>query len=377
MKLIQKKHIEHLKELESDINISVYIPTYIANNKELNRIGFKNTLSELEDKLKEKGLNEERISNLLKPLIDLESSSEDFWNFQSKGLVAFLNENVFEFATVPIRFEHQNLVEDYFYFRPVLPLLDEEYDVLVMSVSPQNIQLFNAKKYEMIEFDIEDLFPQNLEESHWHIDKNKILKNHESGETIFHGQGGGKDSKEERVKRFFRDVYTGLEDFFKGEKRTLILAGTDKTVDLFKQSFHYKFIHEKHISGNHDETSVEELYEKVNDIITNDLDKEMSESLSKIDDVKHKEIVQTDIKEIVKASITGRIDSLYIKPSAKKWGYIDNEKLSIKLSKSKTNGEVDLYDRAAIETLLKGGKVHFTEKVEDDLSSDIVALLRH
>lgn len=376
MKLLSKEYIQNLKTRETDYNVSIFIPTFEANKDEQNRIGFKNAIKEVKSTLKNHNVSEERIESILKPIEKL-ANIEGFWSQQAKGLSIYANEHVMEYARLPIHFEAMTYVGEEFYFKPVLSLLDEDYKAYLMSVSSNKIRLFSVSKHEIVEHNIENEFPKNLDESHWHLDREKTLQGHQSGRTIFNGQGAGKDTKEEDIKRFFRDVNTGLEDLFRGEKTKLILAGTEETIHFFKQSFQYNFIHENHIQGNHDETTALDLYKNVMEILDKDYHEQLAADLHKVKEIKHTNKVSTSIKEVVKSSIIGNVETLYIKKGETKWAYINNDNLSVEIQKEKTNGQVDAINSAAIETLLKGGEVKvLEEELIEDFDASLVAVLR-
>ena len=377
MKLLTKKYIENLKSKETNCNISIFVPTYIANNDEKNRIGFKNALKDVESKLNEYGVDEEKIDTLLKSINSVQENP-DFWKYQSKGLVIYANESVLDFAQLPKRFNAFTYVGEDFYFKPVLSFIEEDSHAYLMTVSPNKVRLFTVSSYEIVEHDISDEFPKNVDESHWFTDRNKTLQGHNSGRTIFHGQGGGKDAKNEDIKRFFRDVNTGLEDFFRGRKHPLILAGVTETVMLFKDSFHYDNIWDSHISGNHDSTHYSELYDEVTAILNENKLEKLTHNLKELNEIKHTDKVVNSLEEIVKLSLTGKIDTLYIKNNTTKWGYIDKNKNSIKIEKEKSNGQVDIVNTVAVETILNGGEVKMlNEDYIKDSNTEFIALLRY
>ncbi len=376
MRLLSTEYIKNLKSRERDYNISIFIPTFKANKDELNRIGFKNAIKEVKEKLMSDDLDDYRIDSIIKTISKIEDE-QDFWSYQAEGLAIYANEHIMEFARLTIHFKQFIYVGNEFYFKPVLPLLEEDNNAYLMAVSPNKIRLFSVSKYEIIEHDISSEFPKDIDESHWFMDREKTLQGHNAGRTIFHGQGGGKDSKEEDVKRFFRDVYTGLEDLFRNEKTQLILAGTDETVNLFKESFHYNFTCEEHIPGNHDDTKSEELYKSAMSILNEKRKLKLRSEILNIKDLKHTKKVERSIKNIVKSSINGKVDKLYIKQNETKWGYLNTDDMSIKLEKSKTNGQLDLLNTAAIETLMNGGEVSIIQdELKNEIDSSAIALLR-
>lgn len=375
MSLFTKENIVQLENLKTNLNLTILVPTYRANNDEQNRIGLKNAVKKAEQELEKNGQSEEEIKELLKPLNAL-FEKEHFWDHQSDTLAIFLNSNLFEYYMLPISVDKITYVGNDFYLKPLLNLLEGHGVAHIMTVSPNSVRLLSITDYKVMEHDISAEFPQNIEESKWHMDNEASLQSHGSGKSMYHGHGGGKDDKEEDIKRFFRDVYTGLENFFKGEKHKVILAGVDNTVRLFKETFHYSNFSAVHISGNHDETHMLDLHAEARAILDAEQEEELSNEISALNDKLHTAQAEQSLDQIIKASSTGKIDTLYIKENVRKWGYYNEETHSIEHSNEKSNGQIDLLNQSAIQTILHGGTVHL---ISEDLMDENIALahLRH
>ena len=78
--------------------------------------------------------------------------------------------------------------------------------------------------------------------------------------------------------------------------------------------------------------------------------------LSRYDERKHTSQASSDINEIVKAAISGRVKSLAVIPDMEAWGKVDMENDRIEIHDSWQPGDVDLFDEAVLSTLVKGGQ---------------------
>jgi hypothetical protein len=229
------------------------------------------------------------------------------------------------------------------------------------------------------EINIAGKFPENVEESHWHVDENKTLQNHSADSTIHHGHGAHKDVRDERIKRFFRDVETGLEDIFRNETATLYLAGVDHTVHLFKETFSYQHISDIQLSGNFDKTPALELHERIIMAINPEHEKHSEKVMNDIKEMLHTEKVKTQLPEIVKNSIEGNIDTLVVHKNERVSGAIDMDHYKVHVTTDDSDNKVDLINRAVVNTLKNGGEIIATDEPIniDDREPYAVAVLRH
>ncbi len=376
MSLFTKENLIHLHNSKTDLNFTLFVPTYRANNDEKNRIGLKNAIKETEEILaKDHEMDEDNMKDFLKPLRALYDQPH-FFNNQSDTLSIFMNADIFEYYTLPVSAPKMVHCGNYFYFKPLVNLLYEREVAHIMTVSPENVRLLSFTDYKVIEHDISDQFPDNLEESHWHTDRNVTLQSHGGRKSALHGHGAGKDSKDEDIKRFFRDVKTGLENFFRGEKHKIILAGVDDTVRLFKETFNYDHFTEDHIAGNHDETHALDLHAEALAILDAEENEVIRTDVDRVYNLLHTSQAESLPKEIISASRNGRIDTLYLLEKATEWETIQPESLDISKSAGDTNLRVDLLNQSAIYTILNGGTVRL---LSDEVIGDNIALahMRH
>lgn len=375
MSLFTKENFIHLESSKTDLNLTLFIPTYRANNDEKNRIALKNATKEVEKILTKHEVAEDDLKDIMKPLKELYDQAH-FFDHQSDTLAIFMNADIFEYYMLPISAPQMVHSGKDFYLKPLVNFLDEREVAHIMTVSPENVRLLSITDHEVTEHDISDQFPDNLEESHWHTDRNATLQSHGARKSSLHGHGAGKDSKDEDIKRFFRDVKTGLENFFRGEKHAIVLAGVDDTVRLFKETFNYDHFTEDHISGNHDDTHALDLHAEAIEILNSKRDEVIKTEVKDIQNLLHTSRAENSIDEIYRASQHGRIDTLFLLEKATEWKNIESETLAAADAKDNTNEQVDLLNQAAIQTILNGGTVRLLS--EDMLGDDIaLAHLRH
>lgn len=72
----------------------------------------------------------------------------------------------------------------------------------------------------------------------------------------------------------------------------------------------------------------------------------------------------SDIRQVVPASIQGKIDTLFVENRADIWGIYDPEKQHVELHEEFEPPNVSLLNKTVIQTFLNGGNVYLLEKEE-------------
>ncbi len=355
MDIFNHSHVNKLLDVSQNINLTGYIPTLRSNGTEENRIAIKNFLQNTENLLKENGFSEELCKAWLKPIKNILLDEEN-QRFLSDCIAIFRIETHCSIHYLPIQVKaYEGLSKD-FYLVPVTPLLDVDNSAYVITVSPEKIRVLHFTDTQIEELDFSEDFPQNLTEAHWHIDRNRSLQSHGSRTEEMHGHGAGKDSKEEDIKRFYRDVKTGLEGFFKSKTDDIILAGVDKSVSLFKKVFGNKHVLDNYITGNHDDTSILDLHFHGKSVLDY---KQRKEKYSLQIDNLHPSKKVKQSGAIVNKSLKGLVDTLYLNSAdVQISGKVFLNGLAAEGDDEGSNTlETDYVNEALINTLKTGGQV--------------------
>lgn len=71
-----------------------------------------------------------------------------------------------------------------------------------------------------------------------------------------------------------------------------------------------------------------------------------------------------EIEEIAPAALDGRIDALFIARGARHWGVIDRSTNEVELTDEPGENAHDLVSKAAVETVLHGGRAYLVNAEE-------------
>lgn len=119
-----KTQFKFLVKQPQGLCISIYMPTYTRRGQlQQNLIRFKNLLRQAQELLSANRRNPTVALKLLQPASVL-INDKAFWQHQDKGLALFLAKGVFHYYRVPLIVEPLVVMDDHFYFAPLLELID-------------------------------------------------------------------------------------------------------------------------------------------------------------------------------------------------------------------------------------------------------------
>ncbi|MCA1747834.1 MAG: hypothetical protein LC655_09070, partial [Bacteroidales bacterium] len=200
----------------------------------------------------------------------------------------------------------------------------------------------------------------------------------ESG-AMFHGHGAGKDDKGIEKEKFFRAVDEGVMKVLNDEKAPLLLACVDEYYPVYKKVTKYENLFETHISGNPDESEPLQLHEEGWLLVEDHFMQERKQKVKLLQDESAGAKASADIREIIPAAVDGRIDTLFIEEGKDLFGIYDLQKREVELAEPDDRlYHASLYNLAAVQTLIKGGRVFLAPAEEMPVqATELNALLRY
>lgn len=366
--LISKHEFTKLAKIHDQHCVSIYVPTARAGrkvDKKKGQIILKNCLKEVKSKLKNYQLNDTEIEDYLEPAENL-LEDHHFWRNQSDCLVILLDKNKMRIYTLPIKHSQFTYVADHFYLLPILPIFSYNGMFYMLNLSLKSIKMYQASRYGISEVIIDGIVPERLEDvvGYDYEEKSLQFRTGKGGEAgaIFHGQGSGKDHKEIETEKFMRAVDQALMSIIKDDSAPLLLACVDEHYSVFKKITSYPNLFEKHINGNHEETSPFLLHEMALEIVDDYFHKRRKSATVKFKEQPSIEKYSIDLNDIIPAALDGRIESLFIQESKDRFGLYDKINRSLIIDEGHKAKQASLFNMAAIQTWLKDGDVFIVEE---------------
>lgn len=348
-----------------DLNcISIYLPTSRAGeevDQKHAQVRLKNILKEVNASLDKSGTANDDLVTSLQSLEGLLNDTH-FFRHQSDGLAIYLRGAEISYFTMPVHFEPSYYISDHFYLIPVLPFFNDDGTFYLLALSQQKARLFEGSRHFITEIILDDVIPDSLEDMEGKDNQQKSLQFRSSGGAkkgiLYHGQGAGKDEKEKELEKYFRGIDQTVTTLLREETAPLVLACVDPHFPLYRDLSAYNNIFPEYIPGNWDELDATLLHEKSWLLVEKYFLEERETKRMQIRDLSAKGSTSYSLEEIVPASLDGRIETLFLQEGVDKFGIYDlDQRDLLRVEPEKKENNVSLFNMAATNTLIKGGRV--------------------
>jgi len=386
--MISRTEFRTLAEQRGETCVSLYIPTIRAGSEiQQNPIRLKNRLAEAEDQLRAAGLDTPEIASLLQPARQI-IDDEVFWQKQSDGLVLFLAPNLSRAYRLPLDFESLTVVSDHFHLKPLFPLLMHNGQFYLLTLSQQNIRLFQGSHYSISEVNIEDvptsvssLLDYNEVERHLQFHTRTRTPGQAPGDRpgVYHGQGAVENDEKADIRKYFQRIDDALQPFLDDGKRPLVLAGVDYLLPIYWEANSYQHLAEDEIEGSPKTWDTETLHARAWEIVEPIFADEETETRQRYKALQANAPSRTaqDVADIVSAAYFERVEALFVDKDAHRWGTFDPETNEVAEHDEQQAGDEDLLDLAAIHTFLNSGKLFSVPHASMPEDTAAAAILRY
>jgi len=384
MEKFHKGYFKALAGHDGENCISIYIPTHrygMDVNEDLDLTAFKASLQRVKKALKTNGLPLEDIKRIMKPAKELLKDNL-FWKNQLEGLAVFMGDGVFKAFNLPYTVEQFELVSHEFYLAPLIPLYTDNTDFYLLALSKNGISLFNASRYDITEIDVRGMIPANLHEVVW-MDEHQKESQTRTGGTV--GSAGlyftndhADQLRKDEVRRYVLAIDEGLQQILAGDNKPLVIAAVDYVFGYFKKHSSYQNIVETAVPGNPDRTSIEELHDQAWLLMSQYFNNKTFDAEKVYEDLSATAKSSSDINEIVPAAIYSKVDKLFLQNGSHIWGHYDLKNNRVVMHRKYEQGDDDLLNKAAINTILNGGDVYLVDKYGMPYNSyNVAAVFRY
>ncbi|MBC7922329.1 MAG: hypothetical protein H7Z75_14700 [Ferruginibacter sp.] len=371
MKNPDKKTLLELADHSGERCISVYLPTHRKGhevNDGYDSILFKNHVQKLRADLQQRGLKSHESEDLLAPLHEL-LQNQDFWKSQTEGLAVFRSPDFFDYFQSPFPFEEASHVGSRFLLQPLLPLLDAHKTYHVLRLTKNGATLFKADQYAISAEDAPELFPAGIDEVAQYYEFEKQYQ----GRTLGRGEGNASSrgdstevnsEKEHLLEEYFRGINEGIKERLGEGNTPLVLACVEYYQPLYQRVNTYPRLHRKGLTGNFEQTSPTELHQMANELLSDYFVEARNKRIERYQNSSGTDLTSSDLREILEASVTGRVDTLFIRQNAQAWGRFDEENLTATIHDGQRQDDESLIERATIKTLQNGGEAYLVDDAD-------------
>ncbi len=372
MKSITKEQLQELATVGGINCVSIYLPTH-QRGKEVNEgedaIVLKNHYQKLRGQMEKKGLSEQEANDYLQPIRALIDDAS-FWRHQDQGLAVFLADDYFMTIKLPYSVEEFSWLSTSLDLGQLVPLTAKNSSFYILGISLNKVRVLEADEHGAEEIDLTSRLPEGMEDALSYYDFEKNLQYHSGGSqtgtggTIFHGQGGDGDKEDVYIAEYFRRVDEALPQIITHSDRPVVLAAVGEWHPVFRKASTAVEVYDQGITGNPDDLSPLELHHKAKEVLGHYFRHDQQKDRARYTSLMGSAQASYDIGEIAPAALDGRIEALFVARGAHRWGVIDRSDNKVDLTDEPGENAHDLISKAAIETVLHGGRAYLVDAEE-------------
>jgi len=387
--VLYKSLFEQLATHQGDCCITAYMPTHRAGvevNEQQDRIAFKKMLQNVKQLMQDKGLQQTRIEAMLKPGFDMLRENDQLWYNMTEGMAVFIADDYFKFVRMPYAPQEEILMNNSFYVSPLIQAMAGNEHFYVLLISKKQSKIFRADAFYMEDLHIEEL-PQGVEDVVHNEEKESDNDLFRGGSTRagggvpaanYHGIGGGRPDPKDLLAVYMQEVDRTLwTKVLSRENAPLLLAGVEYLLPIYRSVSTYQNIWEEQLTGSYEHELPEVIYEKARAIMQPYFDKQHKDAFENYMNKLATPLTTSMPDAVIRASYYGQVSDLFVEKGAHIWGHFDADANQLEMHNSHEMNDDCLVDKAAMQTILHGGRVHIMEKEEMPNGSTIAALLRY
>ena len=142
----------------------------------------------------------------------------------------------------------------------------------------------------------------------------------------------------------------------------LIISCQDYMFPLYKQVNSYPHLYPKYISGNPKHLNEKMLQSKAFELIASEIEAVKMKKKNLFKTLHGAKRTATNLKEIIPASLNGRVDTLFLDKDYEIYGVYERDDLSVRINDEHHRSNVAIINQAAIAVFESGGQVFLEEK---------------
>jgi hypothetical protein len=387
MPVFTRSDLSTLMSADPELGVSIFLPTHVRGSEvRQDPLRLKNLTAEARDKLSASGLEPAEVDAFVRPAMLLVDDYR-FWQHQEEGLALFLDGGDCRCYKVPIPLTEQVVVGRGFHVKPLLPTLQADGAFLVLTITADRVQLFDASRFALTEDTRTDL-PRSIAE----VSKSPDYENpvqaspvgrpHTASISVTNAQVYG-DSPAEwnkgQLVNFARQVAQALDDRVAIDPVPVVLVADAEIGGHFQKFSRLGPLLAGVIEVNPASLDAVRLHEAAYAVVRPRLEAGRREAVGRFEALfaSRDSRAVTGIEDLVKAAYRGRVDTLLLAEHETVWGRYHEAIDDVATGDEFAATGEDLLEAAAVQTLRHGGEVHLLSKEEMNSPDPAAAILRY
>ena len=378
--------LQQLTESDGEWHVSIYMPVNpVGQERQQDPIHLKNLISQAEKSLLEHDLRRPQVEDLLRPAQEL-LANQQFWQSPGNGLAIFLSNAMSRVFRLSAPCDEMISVGKRFAIHPLVPLLADNTNFYILTLSQNLTRLFLASRDNLTEVELIDL-PSSMAETLQVDDLQKNVGFQTSTESsgtgrersaVHYGHGEENDKKE-LMRRYFQQLDDGIRRVVEDSTIPMVIAGVDYLLPIFRETTSYRNVVEEGIVGSQDRQNPAELHADAWKIVEPIFRDHQQKAMDRFLEFHGQQngLAVNDLDSAVKAAIGGRVETLIVPLGVQKWGHYDPASDSVHFEDQSTPDNEDMINYAAAQTILKSGHVYAVPADQLPGGGDVAAILRY
>lgn len=384
MNVITHSQLRALVEAGVPPCVSIFLPTHPgARESRGDLTEFKNLLRAAEEPLSQR-MRPTEARDFLEPARRL-LDDESVWANARQGVACFLAPDFFRFYYLPIEVEPAAIVNDRFHVKPLLPILLGKL-FYVLAVSQHHARLLECSELSCKCVDLPGDVALSLQDAiRGERDSDPDTERHTgdssrayTGAGVYHGQATDLSREQHEDLMFYlRQLDEGANRVIHDPDAPLILAGDIHITPSYRAASKHRNILEETIRGNPEHVSNETLHTQAMEILEPYWRAELNKQQERFGAALAQHIASHDLADIVEAALAGRVDTLFVAPRAKSYGYVEPMTMTVDVHDDPQETDEDLIDRATTQTLMTSGSIVVVNPEQMPGNGEIAAIYRY
>jgi len=355
--------------------VTIFLPARHPGDAELPRDqGLKTILRDARQELRRRRF-QGPIDQLLKPLEELAKNPASLTG--GSDSVIFVGPGIFRHFGLPAPISERLVVASHPHITPLLAHLIPQQEFYVLAIGKKLLRLGRWHTSHCTEVPLPASVPKSFEETLVLEQPDHDLQSHSAGGpagqvgTARFGVGAERERVHDRLRHYFQTVDRGLTGFVKD--RPMVLVGIAQELAAYHSVSRYpNLLSAEPTSPEH--LSYAELGDHARQAVLQAKQLEAKKVLSEFRETARRDHVLSGIRDVLEAAHEGRVHKLLVENMTTYVGLLGP---SFPMDSGCLEGEQDLINAAAVETLRGQGEVHMLNPGEINGSSPIAAVLRY
>lgn len=346
MNISRREDLISLYERSKFPAVTIYMSTHpnSAASRQDN-IRLKNFLDETMETLLARGVRPGVVNDIVAPARQKLEEGYFFRN-QRGGLVLFLGEGVFEFATFPTVLNDKMFIENHFHIRPLLSHFNIDGSFFLLAMSLHKPRLFRGNRNGLSEIQMDNI-EARIEDA---LAKQPIINDLQGDERDFH----------EGHQKVARMVEEEVWKLLHNQRIPLVYLGSEVMLGVYRSLNRYQYMLPVPLSGGAEKMSAEEMHRRAWALVEPGYLQELDKELQRFEMLKGQRttLASDKIEETLVGAAMGRVDYLSLPEDGQVWGKFLEDAQTVEVHDRFEDGDEDLLELAACLTLKNQGEVY-------------------